>query len=43
MLVVELRIIQLAHESGVWINDAYEVVTVNEHRPGVQQQPSLLD
>ncbi len=42
-LIVDLRILQSADESGVWINERYEVVNVIDRRSATKGQGDLLD
>lgn len=41
VFVVDLRIIQVADDSGIWVNDAYEVVEVSQHVRRAHQQDLL--
>ena len=42
VFVTDLRILQTADESGIWVNDSYEVLTVHRHQKAAAQ-PDLLD
>jgi hypothetical protein len=41
VFVVDLRVIQTGDESGIWVNDAYEVLAIHNHQKAAEQ-PDLL-